>query len=95
MREARLKLVSTVIDQFAHEYRHRRHAMTLPERAIYEQALRLGVKELYPREEAVEILARHEEELRARAAATEAARLARKTATPPAPQIQGQGKGEA
>jgi len=92
MREARLNLVSAVVTQFAVEHRHRRQNMTVLERAIYEQALKLGIKELYPREEGNAILARHDEEVRARTAATEAARLARKTATPPAPQPQGQGK---
>jgi hypothetical protein len=95
VRDARLNLVSTVLAQFAVEHRHRRQTMTTLERAIYERALVLGIKELYPRDEGNAILARHEEEVRARAAATEAARNARKTATPPAPPTQGQGKGEA
>lgn len=91
MKDARLNLVATVVNQFAAEYRHRRQNLTTPERAIYEQALKLGIKELYPRAEANAILARHDEEQRARAAATEAARRTRATkATPPAPQPQEQ-----
>ena len=74
MREARLNLVRSILDQFGPIYRKDRRSLNRAERVLYENALRLAVKDIVPRDLAKPALAEFDAEIAAQRARAEHAR---------------------
>jgi IMP cyclohydrolase len=77
VKDARLRLIETAIREYARNFHERNSTLNRLEKAIYVRSLKLGVKELCPKDEAAAVLAAYDEDEAKARAQTEAARIAR------------------
>lgn len=77
MREAKINLARVLIEELGPTYRKNKRELSSAEKILYENALKISVRAMLPREEVKPALEEYEQELERQQKAAEEARAAR------------------